>query len=57
MPAHFIKLASVDSKAAPVEVQCSCGTKLPATSGIDAMRIAREHKEGVAVREQSEETA
>jgi hypothetical protein len=54
MSEHLIKFVSSDSKAAPVDVECSCGTKLPAASGIDAMRIAREHKEGMAAREQSE---
>ena len=51
---HFIKFVSVDSTVAPVEVQCSCGTKLPAKNGTDAMLIARVHIEGERTRELSE---
>ena len=43
MADHFMKFVPVEGKAAPIEIRCSCGAKLDAYNGTDAMRIAKIH--------------
>ena len=48
---HNITFMPVKGATAPIEVRCSCGVKLPAHNGTDAMNIARIHVEGERVKE------
>ena len=43
MASHNITFVPCKSTTSPIEVQCSCGVKLQAHCGKDAMNIARVH--------------
>ena len=43
MKAHNIIFKPCESSDAVIDVVCTCGVKLAATNGTDAMKVAREH--------------
>lgn len=43
MSSHNITFVPINKVGTPIEVQCSCGAKLSAFNGTDAMKVARVH--------------